>query len=101
MGGAFVTELIATFGEDARELIGTLRRALAETDVDTFRRAAHSLKSTSETVGATGLAGLARELESMARAGRLDGADGRLEQLISSHEIVTHVLEELRRDLST
>ena len=29
MGGAFVVELIATFGEDARELIGTLRRALA------------------------------------------------------------------------
>ena len=75
MGGAFVAELIDTFGEDARELIGTLRRALAETDVDTFRRAAHSLKSTGETVGATGLAALARELESMARAGRLDGAD--------------------------
>ena len=101
MGRAFVVELIDTFGEDARELIGTLRQALAETDVDTFRRAAHSLKSTSETVGATGLAGLARELESMARTGHLDGTDGRLEQLVGSHEIVTHALEELRRDLST
>jgi HPt (histidine-containing phosphotransfer) domain-containing protein len=101
MGRAFVVELIDTFGEDARELVGTLRRALAETDVNAFRRAAHSLKSTSETVGATGVAGLARELESMARGGRLDGADGRVKQLISSYEIVTHALEELRRDLST
>ncbi len=101
MGRAFVVELIDTFGEDARELVGTLRRALAETDVDAFRRAAHSLKSTSETVGAIGLAGLARELEFMARAGRLDGADDRVKQIISSHEIVTHALEELRRDLST
>ncbi len=100
MGDAFVVELIETFDEDARELIGTLRRALAETDIDAFRRAAHSLKSTGETVGATGLAGLARELESMARAGRLDGADARLERLAEAYEMVAHRLEELRRDLS-
>ena len=49
MGGAFVAELIDTFVEDARELIATLRRALAEADLDAFRRAAHSLKSTGET----------------------------------------------------
>jgi PAS domain S-box-containing protein len=101
MGRVFVVELIDTFGEDARELVGSLRRALAETDVDAFRRAAHSLKSTSETVGAMGLAALARELETTARTGRLDGADSRLEQLVGSHEIVTHALEDLRRDLST
>ena len=53
MGARFVVELIDTFVEDARELIGTLRRALAEADVDAFRRAAHSLKSTSESLGAT------------------------------------------------
>ena len=71
MGGAFVAELIDTFGEDARELIATLRRALAAADLDAFRRAAHSLKSTSESLGAAGLAALARELETMARAGNL------------------------------
>ena len=81
MGGAFVVELIDTFGEDARELIATLRRALAAADVDTFRRAAHSLKSTSESLGAGALATLARELETMARAGSLRGAEARLEQL--------------------
>ena len=100
MGAAFVVELIATFGEDARELIGTLRRALAATDIDAFRRAAHSLKSTSESLGAGALATRARELETMARAGSLREAEPRLEQLAEAYELVAHRLEELRRDLS-
>lgn len=78
MGGPFVAELIDTFAEDARELIATLRRALAEADVDAFRRAAHSLKSNGETLGATELAALARELEAIARAGSLQGAADRV-----------------------
>jgi CheY-like chemotaxis protein len=99
MGGAFVTELIDTFVEDARELIATLRRALAERDLDAFRRAAHSLKSNSETLGAAGLAAPARELEAMARAGSLDGAGDRLEPLVREYEIVARALGELRRGL--
>ena len=85
-GGPFVAELIDTFGEDARELLATLRRTLAATDVDAFRRAAHSLKSTAESLGATGLAALARELEAGARAGSLDGAADRLDRLTGHYE---------------
>jgi CheY-like chemotaxis protein len=99
MGGEFVAELIDTFVEDTRELMATLRRALAETDLDAFRRAAHSFKSNSETLGAAGLAALARELEAMARAGSLDGAGNRLEQLVGGYEIVARALGELRRGL--
>jgi HPt (histidine-containing phosphotransfer) domain-containing protein len=79
--------------------MATLRRALAETDLDAFRRAAHSFKSNSETLGAAGLAALARELEAMARAGSLDGAGNRLEQLVGGYEIVARALGELRRGL--
>ncbi|HJR02606.1 MAG TPA: GAF domain-containing protein [Methylomirabilota bacterium] len=100
MGGGFVVELIDTFGEDARELIGTLRRAWSESDLDAFRRAAHSLKSTSESLGAVRLAALARDLEASARAGSLDGADDRLRQVVDQHELVTRVLGDLRRDLT-
>ena len=99
MGGAFVAELIDTFVEDGRELIATLRRALAAGDLDAFRRAAHSLKSNSETLGAAGLAAPARELEAMARAGSLDGAGDRLEPLVREYEIVARALGELRRGL--
>ena len=52
MGGGFLAELLDTFVEDAQELVATLRRALAEKDVDAFRRAAHSLKSNGESFGA-------------------------------------------------
>jgi HPt (histidine-containing phosphotransfer) domain-containing protein len=99
MGGPFVAELIGTFGEDARQLIATLRAALAAADLDAFRRAAHSLKSTSETLGAGGLTALARELEGMARAGSLTGVGDRVEQLAGRYETVAQTLEELRRGL--
>jgi PAS domain S-box-containing protein len=100
MGADFVGQLIDTFAEDARELMATLHRALAASDVDTFRRAAHSLKSNGETLGATRLAARARELEAMARVGSLDGVGGRLEPLTREYELATRALGELRRGLA-
>ena len=99
MGAQFAAELIDTFFEDARDLIAAMRQALAETDLDGFRRAAHSLKSNSATVGAAGLAELARELEALARAGSLDGAGERLTRLAGEYEVVARALEELRRGI--
>ncbi|HSL50429.1 MAG TPA: GAF domain-containing protein [Candidatus Deferrimicrobiaceae bacterium] len=99
-GGPFVAELIDTFGEDARELLATLRRTLAATDRDAFRRAAHSLKSTAESLGATRLAALARELEVAARAGSLDGAGARIDRLTDHYERAASALGDLRRDLT-
>jgi len=99
-GGPFVAELIDTFGEDARELLATLRRSLGATDLDAFRRAAHSLKSTAESLGAAGLAALARDLEATARAGSLDGAAGRLDRLTEHYERAASALGDLRRDLT-
>jgi PAS domain S-box-containing protein len=100
MGGAFVAELVDTYAEDARLLIAALRRGLTDGDVDGFRRAAHSLKSNSETLGATRLAALARDLEATARAGHLDGAGPRVEQVAQDYELVARELAELRRGLS-
>ena len=69
MGAAFVAELIDTFVEDGRELVATLRRGLAEADLDVFRRAAHSLKSNGKTSAPRRSPRAARELETMVRAG--------------------------------
>jgi PAS domain S-box-containing protein len=99
MGGAFAAELIGTFVEDGREQVAALRRTLAGGDLDAFRRAAHSLKSTSGSLGASGLAGLARELETLARAGSLAGVGDRVERLAGAYETVVRALEELRRAL--
>jgi HPt (histidine-containing phosphotransfer) domain-containing protein len=100
MGRGFVVELIDTFRDDARELITALRRAVPASDLDAVRRAAHSLKSTSESLGAVGLAALARDLEAAARAGRLDGAGDRIQQLAERYELVTRALGEIRRGLT-
>ena len=46
------------------------------------------------------LASLARELETMARSGSLDGTHDRIEPLAHEYEAVAHALGELRRGLS-
>ena len=68
-GSDFVSELVDTFLEEVPGLLATLRAARDANDADAFRRAAHSLKSNSQTFGATALGAAARALE-------LAGLDG-------------------------
>src|SRR6185295_19093286 len=51
-GAEFVVELVNTFLEEAPGMLAELRSARAENHADRFRRAAHSLKSNSDTFGA-------------------------------------------------
>jgi HPt (histidine-containing phosphotransfer) domain-containing protein len=62
-GAEFVAELVDTFFEEAPGMLAELRSARVENHAERFRRAAHSLKSNSNTFGALKLAALARELE--------------------------------------
>ena len=62
-GAEFVTELVGTFLEEAPQMLAELRSARAAGAAERFRRAAHSLKSNSNTFGALRLGALARELE--------------------------------------
>jgi len=62
-GAEFVAELVDTFFEEASGMLAELRSARAENHADRFRRAAHSLKTNSNTFGAMRLGALARELE--------------------------------------
>ena len=62
-GADFVTELVDTFLVEAPQMLAELRAAQAAGVADRFRRAAHSLKSNSNTFGATLLGELSRELE--------------------------------------
>ncbi len=98
VGGDFVSELIATFEEEAPELIAEMRRALSASEAEGFRRAAHSLKSNANTFGATRLAELARELETMARANDLE-IGGRLEDLQEEYRKAVKELKSLNKSL--
>ena len=81
VGADYITELVGAFLEEAPALIAQLRPALIAGDAETFRRAAHSVKSNAATFGATRLSELAKELEFMARENRLGEVGNRIEVL--------------------
>ncbi len=60
---SLVVEIIETYFQDAVQLIQQIREAGAIADLTPLRRAAHTLKSISATVGAMGLAELCQQLE--------------------------------------
>jgi HPt (histidine-containing phosphotransfer) domain-containing protein len=95
VGDDFIGELVETFFEEAPGLLAEMGRALDDGDAEAFRRAAHSLKSNSDSFGATQMASLARELEIMGRDGRLEEAGPKLPQLESAYEEATEALRKL------
>ena len=95
VGADFVGELMNTFFEDANAQMLEMNSALASKDTESFRRAAHSLKSNAATFGAADLSALARELEMMGRDNNL-AVGNRLEVLKEAFEQVKIQLSELR-----
>lgn len=92
-GAEFIRELIHAFLEDAPAQIALLRSALAAGDFDSFRRAAHTLKSNAATFGAVQFTELARELEIFGRDKNPEVGD-RLDVL---QEAFDHVKTDLNR----
>jgi CheY-like chemotaxis protein/HPt (histidine-containing phosphotransfer) domain-containing protein len=92
--------LLSTFVEDSAELVSTMRRALGEQRADTLRRAAHSLKSNAAGFGAVTLSSLAKDLETLAKSGSLEGAASCLERVASECERVMQRLRETDNERS-
>lgn len=95
-GADFIDELIDAFLEDAPTLITQMRAGLANNDADTFRRAAHSMKSNAATFGAMELFAIAKELETLGREQNLT-VDDRLERLEAEFRLAAQALEDLRQ----
>jgi HPt (histidine-containing phosphotransfer) domain-containing protein len=95
VGEDFIGELIDTFTEETPGIFAEMRQALSTGDVDSFRRAAHSLKTNASTFGATELAEKAKELEYMARENNLD-VGNRLELLGETYQQAADELESLK-----
>ncbi|HEX6799737.1 MAG TPA: response regulator [Ktedonobacterales bacterium] len=89
---AVLAELIDSFLEDAPRLLADLRRSLDAGDASGVRLAAHSLKSNGAEFGAQAFAETCKQLETQAKAGRLDGASGLLEQAEGEYERVKTAL---------
>ena len=95
VGDDFVGEMVDAFLEEGAQLLKILTESFADGDVDRFRRAAHSLKSSAATFGAMKLSGLAKELEEMARESGLDEAEAKLEPISGSFGEVEQALKGL------
>jgi CheY-like chemotaxis protein/HPt (histidine-containing phosphotransfer) domain-containing protein len=70
---AVVAEIVDMFFADAPRVLDQWRRAIATGDGDAARRAAHTLKGTSASVGAVALARCCADAEALLRAGSLEG----------------------------
>lgn len=92
LGAEDLAELLGTFIADIHDQLAILWAALDSGDSDVARRAAHTMKSTSATVGAQSLADLCRELEAMATAGNLSEMSSRRGQLEAEVERVVQAI---------
>jgi PAS domain S-box-containing protein len=88
--------LIDTFHDDVQRLVDSARRGLQQGQAEEVRRAAHTLKSTGATFGATRFSELSRSLESLASSGTLEGAADLIRRIEAEYQAVRIALEEVR-----
>jgi HPt (histidine-containing phosphotransfer) domain-containing protein len=90
---AFLGDLIATYREDGARRIAEMRASIASGDAPLLQRAAHTLKSSSATIGALRMADRCRVVEHAARDGRLDGLDEQVEAIATEFDAVAVALD--------
>ncbi len=93
----FLAELLTMFQADSAGLLQDMRQAVEQKAADRLRRAAHSLKANSASLGATALAALCREVESLAKIGQVDAAAAKLDRLTAEYEKAVAALEAASR----
>jgi HPt (histidine-containing phosphotransfer) domain-containing protein len=95
-GDDFINELIDTFLEDAPKMIAEIKSSHTANNAETFRRAAHSMKSNAATFGASQLAALAKELEMLGKENKLNETGDRLRVLEEAYKSVRDELTGLK-----
>jgi signal transduction histidine kinase/DNA-binding response OmpR family regulator/HPt (histidine-containing phosphotransfer) domain-containing protein len=85
--------IINLYLTDAPRLVEGILSAAEKADTESLMRAAHTLKSSSANVGATGLSELCRKVEGMARAGKpIAAGDPILSKFEGEHRSVLEAL---------
>ncbi|NOT54236.1 MAG: response regulator [Deltaproteobacteria bacterium] len=93
--------LFLRYREESAELLHKLRIALDQDNADEVHRAAHSLKSSSATLGARSLAALCEELETKGRTAQLANAGPMLARIEAVHaQVLTALTMEVRKTVS-
>jgi len=94
MGDDFIPELVSTYLDETAALIQKLREALAASQSEDFRRIAHSIKSSSASLGALEFSAQAKELEFIGKAGDFNQAGAALARLEEAWPKVKTALQE-------
>lgn len=85
--------LISTFLEDSEERIAHLRKALSDHEVETFTKAAHSLKGSCINIGAPELGELCLAAETAGRIGNLEQGGEHLDAIEQEFQQVSQGLK--------
>ncbi len=88
-----LAEVIDIYLENFPQLLQSISAAVSSADATALRAAAHSMKSTSGTVGASGMFELCKQLEAMGRAGTTAEAQALVSQIEGEFERVRAALE--------
>ena len=79
--GTVIRQLIDLYTKDSPQLLADAAAALEQRDMVALARAAHSLKSTSASMGAVTVSDIARELEQQAKQNNTAAFAGVLQRL--------------------
>lgn len=88
-----VNEMMAIFSEEVVEQVAALRKACSIKEAKEICEAAHKLKGSCKTVAAKQMAEVCQRLESLARAGHLEGVQEALTEIERSYEEVVRWFE--------
>jgi signal transduction histidine kinase/CheY-like chemotaxis protein/HPt (histidine-containing phosphotransfer) domain-containing protein len=81
MAAALLHELVEAYTEDVPQRLVAIETAIAQSDPEALRQAAHALRSGSINLGAVQVGQLCRELEQMGKSGSTTGAQALYQQL--------------------
>jgi HPt (histidine-containing phosphotransfer) domain-containing protein len=87
-----LARIITSYLNDAPNLIQQMRSALAGNDIVSLTRHAHSLKSTSLSLGASRVSQIARELELAGKSNATDGCQSLLMALGAEYAAAERLL---------
>lgn len=91
----FIIELIRDYLDNTRTVLVDLAEACASDDPARARRAAHTIKGTSASMGAQALSALAAEAEAQCQAGNVRDVERSLPELEDAFQSVALELKQL------
>lgn len=90
--GEVLNDLITTFLEFMPDQIDALEQAIQQKNADQIFAVAHRIKSSSSSIGASGLAAQAQQIELKGRGGETDGTAELFEELTDKYASVSQFL---------